>query len=59
MQRRAASKKFRNIQTRDLQFRHQFNHTWENVGIWPLLQPPGKMPALKGNILNSVASGAT
>jgi hypothetical protein len=58
MQRRVASKKSRDIQTRDLQFWHEFDHGRKCRHLADA-STPGKIRALKGNILNSVASRAT
>jgi len=58
MKRHATLKKFRNIQTRDLQFWHEFDHG-EKCRHLTDDSTPGKIRSLKGNILNSVASGAT
>jgi len=58
MKRHATPKKFRNIQTRDLQFWHEFDHG-EKCRHLTDDSTPGKIRSLKGNILNSVASGAT
>ena len=55
---RAAPEKFCNIQTRDLQFWHRLDHGGKCRHLADT-STPGKMCALKGNILNSVASRAT
>jgi hypothetical protein len=58
MQWRAAPEKFRNIQTRHLHFRHQFDHIGKMSAFGRCFNPRQDASA-KGKHLNSVGSGAT